>query len=348
MRIIRPHRYSVLLGLLLSACGLTNPFASHEADEDPPASEPSRNSCNFSELESMQLTAIYDRTGRKLPDTSVNSGEVAWITLNPEDHPSFNGLGRYSNCSATLVETNASDPAAPAYVLTNGHCVGSHLLSGSEVVVNRSEVAHKVMYLGYYHSLAAQGGMTSVAAKTIAFASMNTTDVAIVELDTTLAALKARGHCAYRLSGERPLTGIKVFIGGVPLTGVDQDHLGLHLVTCTLGETVSLREGDYHFSDSFRHRCSIVGGNSGSAVFDRAHKTIVGVVNTAVNDNASAQEDCSLDKPCEIAVDGSISTEVEENYGQYVYFLAGCFTSAGYFDSSLASCGIARKFGLHD
>jgi V8-like Glu-specific endopeptidase len=343
----------LLILVLLISCGKSsNPSTQTGSDTTSPPTDSDKNQntiphdCSFSELDSLQLSAIYNSKGEKLPDSSVNSSEIAWTILNPSQHPSFNGLGRYSNCSGTLLETNSSNSDAPAYVLTNGHCVGSSLLGAEEVVLDRAEAAGKKMMLAYYNANVLGTSYTTVSARTIAFASMNQTDAAIVELNSTLAQLKTQGFCAYSLAADRPAKGTQVFIAGVPLSGVNSSKLGLHFASCSIGETVSLWEGDYRFLDSFRHRCSIMGGNSGSAIFDRHSKKIVGVVNTAVNDNAITQSDCSLNKPCEKDASGASSTNAEENYGQYVNYLAGCFNENGIFDATLSSCGITAKFGL--
>ncbi len=306
---------------------------------------PASHDCSFAELDSLSLTAIYDGNGAKIPDTSANSDSVAWTIINPRDQPSFNGLGRYSDCSGTLIDTKGTDTKAPAYVLTNGHCVGSSLLEPSAVVINKSEAAGKNMFPSYYVENVRSKNLKAYPAQSIAFASMNGTDVGLVALSTSLAALKSLGYCSYPLAHTRPSEGTEIFIGGVPMSGINASLLGLHYAHCTMGKTVSVWEGDYRFLDSFRHRCSILGGNSGSAIFDRHSKEIVGVVNTTVNDSADGQAACSLNHPCEKSTNGTTSTDYLDNYGQYIDFLAACFTPEGYFDATLDSCGIKEKFG---
>ena len=289
------------------------------------------------------LSAIYDQAGNKIPDSQVNSDDVDWTVLTPASHSAYSGVGRYGNCSAALIETEGGS-GAPAYVLTNGHCVGAGLLSANGVTIDEEANGQKKMYFKYYVENGEEDYLV-VDNKTIKFASMDGTDVALVELDTTLGELKSQGITAFKISASKPNLCTQARNVGVPLSGVDSTSVGLRLSDCYIGDEVSLNEGDYRFSESIRHRCSIVGGNSGSPIFNRQDGTIIGVVNTAVNDNADGLEDCSLNKPCELASGGTVAVEPKENYGQYVDFLAACF-SDGVFDLNLSSCEINEKFSL--
>ena len=128
---------------------------------------------------------------------------------------------------------------------------------------------------------------------------------------------------------------------GMPQSGVQK--LGLRKTVCKLGEQVSVQEGRYAFSQSYRHRCSIVGGNSGSAVFSRENYEIVAVNNTAVNDNSIGQEACSLNRPCEITKSGEKNVYYKENYAQPVIHLKKCFNAEGIFDKELTNCPIKEQ-----
>jgi hypothetical protein len=330
----------IVIGLLLIYCNKT------KEDNAPSSSSVSSggislpNPCDFSDLSNFQLTAIYDNQGNELPDSSVNDNTVNWQVPTPRSGPSFSGAGRYGNCSATLIESNSSNSAAPAYVLTAAHCVGSSLLSATTTILNQAEAAGKVMYFNYYQQNVAANNLIAVPATTIAYASMQQTDVAVVQIDSTLAALKEQGICAYKLASSRPTAGNSAINAGVPLSGVLAANYGIHLSRCNIGASVSIREGEYRFVDSFRHNCSIVGGNSGSSLFSADTKEVIGVVNTTTNDSAMGEADCSLDKPCEVDSAGNVSTQSQYNYGQYIDFLAGCFNESGVFDTTLSSCGV--------
>ena len=289
------------------------------------------------------LTAIYDEDGNKIPDSQVNTNQVYWTVLTSESHGAYSGVGRYGGCTGTLIETGG-DSSSPAYVLTNGHCVGTGLLSAQGVTIDQVANSSKKMYFNYYLENGADEYLP-IDNKTIKFASMDGTDVAVVELDATLGELKDQGITAFQISSTKPSLCTQARNVGVPLTGVSSQNIGLRLSDCFIGDEVSLNEGPYRFVESIRHRCSIVGGNSGSPIFNKATGSIIGVVNTAVNDDAASSNDCVLNKPCEVSSSGEKTVESEENYGQYVDFLAGCF-SDGIFDIDLSSCGINAKFSL--
>ncbi|MFK7823092.1 MAG: serine protease [Oligoflexales bacterium] len=335
------------IGIFLYACFM---ILSCESDDSGnttmPTADPSpdwHDTCeNIALAEGkLGLSALYDEEGNKIPDSEVNSDAVAWTVLTSESHSSYSGVGRYGNCTATLIETNGGSNS-PAYVLTNGHCVGVGLLSASGVTIDQEANSLKKMYFKYYVENGTQDYIV-VDNKTIKFASMDGTDVAVVELDTTLSELKNQGITPFSLSSTKPSPCTQARNVGVPLS--DVEVLGLRFSDCYIGDEVALNEGDYSFSQSIRHRCSIVGGNSGSPIFNRQEGTIIGVVNTAVNDSPGGAKACSLNRPCELNSDGTNSVEPKENYGQYVDFLAGCFLE-GVFDLDLGTCEINQKFSI--
>lgn len=336
------RRFIYVIGLgIIASCG--------SEDANKPGTSNNNNQADWHDncaalalkQEQFGLTAIYDEEGNKISDTQVNSELVNWTILTAQTHSQYSGVGRYGSCSATLIETGGSNDA-PAYVLTNGHCVGAGLLSAKGVTIDQTANSTKKMYFNYYLENDSEDFLV-INNKTIKFASMDGTDVAVVELDASLAELKSQGVTAFKLSSTKPSLCTQARNVGVPLSGVQQP--GLRFSDCFIGDEVSLHEGEYRFVESIRHRCSIVGGSSGSPIFKRDDNSIIGVVNTAVNDNTRVQDDCTLNKPCEVSSTGEKSIESNENYGQYVDFLVGCFAQ-GIFNLNLDTCGINDKFSL--
>ena len=293
-------------------------------------------------LRALGLSAIFDEHGYKLPDTEVNIPEVAWAVLDAESHKFYSGVGRYGNCTGTLLDTT-DDSSAPAYVLTNGHCVTSGSMAPSGYLSDAPESPSRKMHFNYYKGFT-PATLITVSVKKISFASMDKTDAALVELNASLGELKDRGICPFRLGEAKPVSGQKIQVVGVPLTGMLPENQGLRLSICTAGGTVALREGEYTFPDSFRHQCSAVGGSSGSPVFEPRDFSIVGLVNTSINDSAAAEASCSLNKPCEVSESGEIITNTKDNYAQKIDYLVGCFDRFGFFDLRLSTCGIKAKF----
>ena len=81
-------------------------------------------SCPPRELDIMLPSAIFNCQGSEIPDFEVNTEEVAWVILNEQEHAKYNGLGRFGGCSGTLIEPATIVDSSPAYIITNGHCIG--------------------------------------------------------------------------------------------------------------------------------------------------------------------------------------------------------------------------------
>ncbi|MBI2602447.1 MAG: trypsin-like peptidase domain-containing protein [Deltaproteobacteria bacterium] len=311
-----------LLTILLTACG-----GGESVDF--------RSSCLPRDLSAPQV--LYDCKGSEISDFDVNSDEVGWVVLNSTTHASYNGVGRFGNCTGTLIEPKVTSATTPAYVLTNGHCLGD-LLDPSGVFYDVE--TSKTMTFQYFLDLS-QSSRLVFSSKIARVASMDNTDLALVELEATLSEVKAQGIASYSIASYAPTEGRAIKLIGVPLSGVSSSLIGLRGSSCVVGANVSLREGDYSFGNSYRVRCSIVGGNSGSPIFDKSTGEIVMLANTTVTDASSSKSSCALDRPCEVSAGGTVVNE-KDNYGQATYILSGCFDSNGFFDKSQATCVIAK------
>lgn len=284
------------------------------------------------------LTAIFDCDGNKLKDTEANSQDVAWIkpSYYKEAHKRMNGVGRFSGCTASLLDTETKVTASPAYLITNGHCLGTQgFLPSDKAVFN--ETSPSVMTFSYYYDFPQDISRTNYSVKNVPYASMSETDVAIIELDdVTLQELQAQGITAYKLAKTTPQSGTKIENIGIPMSGLKEITLRQSL--CTLGNEVSILEGPFSFPTSRRLKCSILPGSSGSPVFDNKTKEIIGVMNTTVNDSSSGKDDCAINRPCEVDSNNSRTVDTKTNYMQTTSFLSNCFTEKGVFDRNLNSC----------
>jgi hypothetical protein len=81
---------------------------------------------------------------------------------------------------------------------------------------------------------------------------------------------------------------------------------------------------------------------SGSPMISLKTNRVVAIINTGVNDNATKQPQCSINRPCEVAKDGAIQTFPQENYGQLVDRIPSCFNPQGIFDLTQATCKLER------
>jgi Trypsin-like peptidase domain len=287
--------------------------------------------------------AIFDRSGRKIPDREVNSERVNWQMLSATTGQKYNGVGSidvdYGVCTGFFISTG-NNPQAPAYVLTNGHCQGllSELPNQNEVRLNRP--SKTVFIVNYFHDFRAK--RMTIPVKQMVYGTMKDNDIAILELTKTYQEMLQAGISPLTLS-DRPVSkGEPTLVVGIPSQGVKEKLSFLHAATCQTGELVNLKEDIYNWKKSIRHNCSIVGGMSGSPMISLKTNRVIGIINTGVNDSAAKQPQCSLNRPCEISPNGTVQTFDRENYGQLVDRIPSCFDRNGRFEILQPTCQLER------
>lgn len=238
--------------------------------------------------------------------------------------------GASSTCTAVLLDTGES-PTAPAYAITNGHCVG--IFGANELVIDRAVEGTSVAFDWFID----RPEHRVVPVTKIAWASMRTTDLAVLELAATPDELRGVG-----LKGWRPQaieggagTSIDIVMLGVPVgapvVDIPEDQRYLRLGTCSLEVTpVVLNERQWLWPDALRNDCpEVLPGNSGSAVLDQATGGLVGLINTTTYKGEAGAE-CWLGRPCEVNDDGEASLP-DTSYAQPVGGLGSCFGDKGTF-----------------
>lgn len=287
--------------------------------------------------------AIFDRTGRKIPDREVNSDRVNWHMLSTANSRQYNGIGLieidYGVCTGFFIATGNS-PTAPAYVVTNGHCQGnsSALPKQSEIIVNRPSNSNFIV--NYFYDFKSQ--RLTIPVKRIVYGTMKNNDIAILELTITQRELIRAGINPLMISSHHAPVGEPTIVVGIPSAGVKGSLNYLHATTCKTGEIVNVKEDVYNWKNSIRHRCSIIGGMSGSPMISLKTNRVIGIINTGINDNAAKQPQCSLNRPCEINRNGLVQTFDRENYGQLVDRIPTCFDRSGRFNLDRSSCQLER------
>jgi Trypsin-like peptidase domain len=288
--------------------------------------------------------AIFDRSGRKIPDREVNSERVNWQMLSAAADRKYNGIGtidtNYGVCTGFAIFTGANNLRAPAYVLTNGHCQGRFrkLPNEREILVDRS--TQTKFTVNYFHDFKPERLTFDV--KRMVYGTMKNTDIAILELNITQGEMLKAGIAPLQISPQPPTIGEPVVVVGVPSEGVKEELNFLHATTCKTGEFANVKEDVYNWKQSIRHQCSIVGGMSGSPMISRVTQQVVGIINTGVNDSASKQPQCSLNRPCEVVKNNLVQTFPQENYGQLVDRIPTCFDRSGIFNLQQSTCQLER------
>ncbi|MEV5445582.1 serine protease [Streptomyces sp. NPDC052644] len=237
----------------------------------------------------------------------------------------FAGTVALSNCSGSVVRLPQSQPDDPALVLSNGHCLEGGMPGPGVVVVNRPSTRSFTLL-----NSAGNRAATLRAGK-IAYATMTGTDVSLYELTSTYRQIETRYRIkALELDTVRPAQGtaIKVVSG-----------YWKRIYSCAVdGFAYRLKEADWTFTDSIRYTaaCDTIGGTSGSPVIDTATGKVVAVNNTG---NESGGR-CTLNNPCEVDENGTVTVRQGINYAQQTYTIAPCVGTGNKIDLSRPGCAL--------
>ncbi|MFF8607099.1 serine protease [Streptomyces sp. NPDC015346] len=239
----------------------------------------------------------------------------------------FAGTVALSNCSGSVVRTPSSLPSDPALVLSNGHCLESGFPAAGEVVKDQRSTRS----FSLLNSSGSKVG--TLRADKISYATMTDTDIAIYRLTKSYAQIQSQyGISALTLDGSRPTAGsaIKVVSG-----------YWKRIYSCAIdGFVHRLKEGQWTWKDSVRYTssCDTIGGTSGSPVIDTATGKVVAVNNTG---NESG-ESCTVNNPCEVAEDGTVTVRQGINYAQQTYTIVPCVGPGNVIDLNRAGCVLPK------
>ncbi|MFD0369761.1 serine protease [Streptomyces sp. NPDC059071] len=239
----------------------------------------------------------------------------------------FAGTVALSNCSGSLVRMPASQPGDPALVLSNGHCLETGFPAAGEVVLNqRSSRSFSLL----------NGAGTKVAtlrADRIAYGTMTDTDVSLYRLTKTYAQIQSQyGIGALTLDAAHPTQG-------TPITVVS--GYWKRTYSCSIdGFVYRLKEGDWTWKDSVRYTssCNTIGGTSGSPVIDQTTGKVVAVNNTGNEDGQS----CTVNNPCEVDQNGTVTVRQGINYAQQTYTIVPCVGPGNVVDLNRAGCTLPK------
>lgn len=238
----------------------------------------------------------------------------------------FEGIVKLSNCSGAVIQYKGQSIDDNALVLTNGHCLGRPFLKPGAVVykkkVNRRmKVSDKNMK---FHR---------VRAIELVYGTMTNTDAAIYKLKETFRDLEKKGISAFELSDTRPYEALPIHI----VSGYWERGYA-----CNIDAFIfELREADWTFTDSIRYSspgCETIGGTSGSPIIQTGTRVVVGVNNTG---NESGRS-CTMNNPCEVDENNSVSVRKGASYGQQTYQFYTCLDSSFDIDLQKVGCELPR------
>ncbi|MEU5220364.1 serine protease [Streptomyces sp. NPDC020807] len=239
----------------------------------------------------------------------------------------FAGTVALSNCSGSLVRVPASQPNDLALVLSNGHCLESGFPAAGQVIKDqRSSRSFTLLN-------SAGGKAATLRASKIAYATMTDTDMSVYQVTKTYAQIQSQyGINALTLDDAHPVAGqsIKVVSG-----------YWKRIYTCSVdGFAYRLKEGEWTWKDSVRYTpaCDTIGGTSGSPVIDTVTGRVVAVNNTGNEDGQS----CTLNNPCEVDQNGTVTVRQGINYAQQTYTLVPCVGPGNVIDLNRAGCALPK------
>ncbi|ODA69676.1 MULTISPECIES: serine protease [unclassified Streptomyces] len=252
---------------------------------------------------------------------------VAGLTGPKAAAVDFAGTVSLSNCSGSVVRLPHSQDDDPALVLTNGHCLESGFPAAGEVLVDRAS-SRSFGLLGSSGSRVA-----TLRANRLVYATMTDTDAAVYRLGTTYARIRsAYGIDALTLDDTRPAAGTAISV----VSGYWKRIYG-----CSVdGFAHRLKEGAWTWKDSVRYTpaCDTIGGTSGSPVVDDATGKVVAVNNTGNEDG----ERCTVNNPCEVDADGTVTVRRGINYAQQTHPFTDCFGADGVLDLDASACTLPK------
>jgi V8-like Glu-specific endopeptidase len=237
----------------------------------------------------------------------------------------FTGVVALDNCSGSVVRTPGADPADPALVLTNAHCV--KFMAAGEVTVDKGSSRTFTLL-----NRAGNGSLGTLRATRLLYATMTGTDVALYRLSSTYRQVERMGSRALELSTEHPVAGADISV----VSGYWKK-----VYSCRIdGFVHEVRESDWVWKDSIRYtpECDTIGGTSGSPVVDPATGKVVGVNNTGNEDGKR----CTFGNPCEVDPDGNVTVRRGTRYGQQTFQAVPCLPGGGEIDLAAPGCGLPR------
>nr|WSZ99843.1 serine protease [Streptomyces sp. NBC_00857] len=258
------------------------------------------------------------------PTKTARAGSVPQAKVQAVD---FAGTVALSNCSGSVVRTPDSQPTDPALVLSNGHCLESGFPAAGQVITDRASSRSFTLLNSSGSSVG------TLRASKIAYATMTDTDISLYQLTSTYAQIQSTyGITALELNAARPAQGsaIKVVSG-----------YWKRIYSCNVdGFAYRLKEGDWTWKDSVRYTsaCNTIGGTSGSPVIDNTTGKVVAVNNTGNEDGGR----CTLNNPCEVDANGTVTVRQGINYAQETYLIVPCVGTGNKIDLSRTGCALPK------
>ena len=235
----------------------------------------------------------------------------------------WSGIGRLTNssgerCTAALIDTRNREGKAigPAYLITSGHCVFAEYGTAR---INENFDAD--ITFNYFYDIPEQHKTYKI--RKAAWSSMVGMDLAILEVDASLATLIQDWITPLRLSAHTPAGAHDVVNVGAP-AGFSKKWL--RLVACSQEPSVTIIEQPGVFPGALKNPCKdLLPGSSGSPMLERRSNQIISIYSKS---GLTTQWGHSNNQHA-----------IKTNYSYSASFLRACFVE-GFFKPNIESCAL--------
>lgn len=242
----------------------------------------------------------------------------------------FEGIIKLNNCSGSLIRFQGQPTSSKAIVLTNGHCYSSGVFGGmmkpGEVIYNKSVSRDMKIFNKEMKTF-------PVKATRVLYGTMTDTDIALYELSESYDSIMSKYKIeSFTLDAVRPFEGVNIdIVSGYWERGY----------SCAIDAFIfMLKEEGYTMKDSIRYTdgCATVGGTSGSPIIARGTRSVIAINNTA-NENGKK---CTMNNPCEVNEQGTITVLRDKKYGQQTFNIYSCLRPDFNIDLSIPGCVLPK------
>ena len=206
--------------------------------------------------------------------TTAEAPEAILLSNAGGDFNHWNGVGKIFKddrpyCSAFLLDTRGTGKEAngPAYVMTNAHCTSIRVGTIADIAYQGQ------MQFNFFHDTLA--GAKRYDIDKVNWASFASTDIAILQLGTSLDSLLKDGITPLKLAAAAPRN-----VSQVNLVSAPANAAGLRLSTCTQEptDTTLIKYLNIH-TDYQKQNCKgIEPGSSGAPVIDAETGQVTGIL----------------------------------------------------------------------
>lgn len=249
-------------------------------------------------------------------------------------------------CTGTLIR-GSDNPSAPVYLLTAGWCVLDPMLRTNGTVVDgESELGIEASF-GRFQD-AEMAPTPALAARHIAYATLNGTDLALLKLESTRGELAALGVEPLSVDLSTVNVGDALRVVGSPrayLGGSYERDDFLRESRCTKLASSDVAEHHFLWFDNTVSRCPGMGdGAEGAPVLNATGKVIA--IHHRVYGAGIPNAPCFFGSPCEVGGGQPDRVERGRTYAVPLTPLNGCFAENGSFDVTREACHLEGSDSL--